>query len=50
MIFIGDSAGYTDFNIGISLGRGLLADLFLIESIKANKDMKLVCEEYQKYW
>lgn len=47
IVFVGDSAGGTDYRLGLSLGRGLLAALHLSEY---SDNIELLIQNYQEYW
>jgi hypothetical protein len=49
--FVGDSAGSTDYKMGLSMGRGLLATQYLASSIRRHEsNFHQVATDYQTYW
>jgi Alr-MurF fusion protein len=51
MLFVGDSAGSTDYRFGLSLGRGLLAADHIVSSLKQSSGaIHEVATNYQAYW
>lgn len=50
-IFLGDSAGSTDYKFGLSVGRGFLAVDRLINSMQEyHYDFDEIASNYQTYW
>lgn len=51
LMFVGDSAGSTDYKLGLSLGRGLLAADMITQALRIpNATPKDTMKRYQKYW
>ncbi len=51
LFFVGDSAGSTDYKLGLSAGRGFFSAKMIAISLMRNKnDMQKVKKNYQKYW
>ena len=51
LFFLGDSAGSTDYKLGLSMGRGLLSVQALSQFIiEYSNDFSKIAPQFQEYW